>query len=280
MEVDMAGLFMGGEHVSEGRPGIKWARQGRRIAMAATVSGLLALAVVPTAAQAQIFGMFGWSLAPGQVQHMIASQGYRLAGPLYRNGRVYVADVVDDRGVRQRLIVDAFSGDVLQAFVTGRPADLFGGERSARVEPLDRGVLPPTDSQPVKPKPKARANISKRDTVRARPEPDVRAPSADLPPSEATKIPAPLQSNEPVKYEPPKASEPSKGEVAAPDKSRSSEPAVAEPSPVPVKTPEASAKQQAKAPVVNEMPVAPLDDAAATKKPNRSATDVPVAPLD
>ncbi len=273
----MADLFMGREHVLECRPGVTRPWHGRRIAMAATVSGLLALAVVPTPAQAQIFGMFGWSLGPGQVQHMIASQGFRLAGPLYRNGRVYVADVVDDRGVRERLIVDAFSGDVLQAFVIGRPTDLFGGERSARVEPLDRGPLAPMDAQPLRPKAKPRTSVTKKETVRARPEPDVRAPSADLPPSEATKIPAPLQSNEPaVKNEPPKISEPSKGEAAAPDKNRSAEPAIAEP----VKAPEASPKQQAKAPTVNEMPVAPLDDAAGTKKPNRSATDVPVAPLD
>jgi hypothetical protein len=279
MEVDMTDLFKGRGGVSEGRSGVKPLRCGHRIAVAASFSGFLALAAMPTTAQAQIFGMFGWSLPPGQVQHMIASQGFRLAGPLFRNGRVYVVDVVDDRGVRQRLIIDAFSGDVLQAFVTGRPADLLGGERSARVDPLDRGPLPPIETQPLRPKAKPRANMTKRETVRARPEPEVHAPAADLPPSEATKIPAPLQSTEPaVKNEPPRTSEPS--EANAPDRSRSTEPAVAEPSPAPVRTPEAAAKQQAKTPVVNEMPVAPLDDAAVAKKPNRSATDVPVAPLD
>jgi hypothetical protein len=275
----MTDLFKGCAPDSEGRPGLHRRQRGRRIAVAASFSGFLALAIAPSAAQAQIFGMFGWSLPPGQVQHMIASQGFRLAGPLFRNGRVYVADVVDDRGVRQRLIVDAFSGEVLQAFVTGRPADLLDGERSARVDPLDRGPLPPIETQPLKPKGKPRTSMTKRETVRARPEPEVHAPSADLPPSEATKIPAPLQSNEPaVKTEPPRTTEPS--EANAPDKSRSAEPAVAEPSPVPVRTPEIAPKQQAKAPIVNEMPVAPLDDAAAAKKPNRSATDVPVAPLD
>jgi len=274
----MTDLFKGREGVSDGRPGRQRARHGRRIILAAAVLGFFGSAAVPTVAQAQIFGMFGWSLPPGQVQHMIASQGFRLAGPLYRNGRVYVADVVDDRGVRQRLIVDAFSGDVLQAFVTGRPADILGGERSARVDPIERGPLPPIDTQLLKPKVKPRTSMTKRETVHARPEPEIRAPSADLPPSEATKIPAPLPTEPAVKNDPAKSSEPT--DATTSDKSRSAEPVTAEPSPAPVKTPEAAPKQQAKAPPVNEMPVAPLDDAASAKKANRSATDVPVAPLD
>jgi hypothetical protein len=216
MEVGMTGFNVRRELASEDRLQLKQLRRSG-FAVAATVTSFIALASVPTSAQAQIFGMFGWSMPPGQVMHMIRSQGFRLSGPFYRNGRVYVADVMDDRGVRQRLIVDAFSGEVLQAFVLGRPSETFGNERSARFEPLDRGpgpgaplpsapdagALQPSapqigapqniESLPLKPKAKMRTSVSKRETVRARPEPDARTPSSDLPPSEATKTPAPIQ---------------------------------------------------------------------------------------
>jgi hypothetical protein len=284
MEVDMTGFDAMREQASEGRLGLRQPRRQRQsgYARAAILSSFLALAVAPTSAQAQIFGMFGWSMPPGQVMHIIQSQGFRLAAPIYRNGRVYVADVMDEHGVRERLIVDAFSGDVLQTFVLGRPSETYDAERSAGAEPIDRGIpltgAPQTiESQPLKPKAKARTSVTRRETSRIRSEPEARTPASDLPPSEVTKAPLPIQPSEPAVKNEPMKNEPAE---ASPTKGKTEPASEASPAPAPKAMPvEASPKQQAKAPAVNEMPVAPLDDAAG-KKPNRSATDVPVAPLD
>jgi hypothetical protein len=256
-------------------------RSPRRKAWAAlALSSFIGVAAVPTVAQAQLFGLWGWSMRPGQVERIIQSQGFRLTGPIYRNGRVYVADVQDERGVHQRLIVDAYTGDVLQAFVTGPRRSDYDSESSARAEP-DRGVGTGTEGQPVKPKSKSRTTVTKREILKSRPAADARAPAPELPtPSEANKAPAvtpPSVRSEPTKTEPatadiaPQKSEPAKGEAVK------SEPTV----PVePSRAAEAQPKQTGKSGVATDMPVTPLDEGAGAKKPAHSPTDVPVAPLD
>ncbi|MCW6510209.1 hypothetical protein [Lichenifustis flavocetrariae] len=100
-----------------GQP-FEWLR--RCGAEALTLSGLvLAVLLTPGATRpaAAQFGWFGSSEAsPEDVQDTIASHGFRLIGPLYRNGRVYVADVVDRRQRRERLVIAAESGQIVQRF--------------------------------------------------------------------------------------------------------------------------------------------------------------------
>jgi hypothetical protein len=84
------------------------------------IAGLFALALIglggTTPARAQ-FSWFGPSEAsPQDVYDTIADNGFRLVGPLYRDGRVYVADVIDRRQRRERLIVSAESGQIVQRF--------------------------------------------------------------------------------------------------------------------------------------------------------------------
>ena len=93
------------------------------LAPVALALGLLAGSVsAPSPARAQFFGGWGgwdnggtWDgLAPGQVRRSIAGQGFRVLGPLRRNGNVYVADVADGRGRHERLIVAAADAQILQ----------------------------------------------------------------------------------------------------------------------------------------------------------------------
>jgi hypothetical protein len=252
-------------------------RSPRRKALAAlALSSFIGVAAVPQVAQAQLFGMWGWSMRPGQVERIIQSQGFRLTGPIYRNGRVYVADVLDERGVHQRLIVDAFTGDVLQAFVTGPRQSDYDNERNARAEPSDRGVGAGTEAQPVKPRSKSRTTVTKREILKSRPATDARAPAPELPtPSEASK-------SESIKTESPK-SEPATADIAPPKSEPARREAVKSEPVVPVepsRAAEAQPKQTSKSGVAADMPVTPLDEGASAKKPAHSPTDVPVAPLD
>ncbi|MGE3248543.1 MAG: hypothetical protein AB7J19_19655 [Beijerinckiaceae bacterium] len=84
-------------------------------------------------AQAQVF--FDWWSQPTivyergynemlgrrDIRRIVAAEGYAMRRPLRRNGRVYVADVENARGVPFRLIIDGFHGEVVQRFRHGGP---------------------------------------------------------------------------------------------------------------------------------------------------------------
>ncbi len=100
----------------------RWANRPRNLLAGTVLSvGLLAS---PIAAQAQVFGGWGgWDnggtfdgLGPQQVRRAISQRGFRVLAPLRRNGNVFVADVLDLRGRRERLIVAAADAQILQRF--------------------------------------------------------------------------------------------------------------------------------------------------------------------
>lgn len=121
----------------------------------------LSAAALPSAARAQFFGGWGgWDdgapfdgMAPRQVRRAIAERGFRVLSPLRRNGNVFVADVVDQRGQHERLIVAAADAQILQRFLIddGRqpgaaPRGADGGRGFAvRGSDDDRGLVPPVD---------------------------------------------------------------------------------------------------------------------------------------
>ena len=127
-------------------------RAKRPLRAVAVLAVGLAAAVLPGAAQAQFFGGWGgwdeggtWDgLAPQQVRRAIADRGFRVVAPLRRNGSVFVADVVDQRGRRERLIVAAADAQILQRFLVD---DGRGDSRgfAARGNDDERGLVPPAD---------------------------------------------------------------------------------------------------------------------------------------
>lgn len=79
----------------------------------ATLMGL----AFPQAASAQ-FGFFGQDgISAQDAYDTIAAHGFRLIGPLMRNSDVYIADVVDHRQRRERLIISRTSGQIVQRFL-------------------------------------------------------------------------------------------------------------------------------------------------------------------
>jgi hypothetical protein len=154
-------------------------------------------------AQAQFFGFGAGPFSdvetapPRMIERRLARQGYRLTRPLRLNGEVLLADTIDPDGRRMRLVVDAYSGSVLQRFVTSeaapeRYANRSGGYDEPRVIQgpnsgyLENGSLAPSNALPA-PKqlaPAARAPVE-APTAQSAParveQPNVSVSSADGP---------------------------------------------------------------------------------------------------
>ncbi|MFL5169701.1 MAG: hypothetical protein ACJ8CX_03400, partial [Microvirga sp.] len=116
----------------------------RRALLAA---GLLGAGLAP--ASAQWFGGFGGyaerPLPPTAIMRSLMQRGFIEIGRPRFDGAVYVVEGVNARGMRLRLVIDAFDGGVISRTRLDAPllppADV-GRERSARAAPL-RGELEP-----------------------------------------------------------------------------------------------------------------------------------------
>ena len=132
-------------------------RAKRALRAAAVLALGLAAAGAPGSAQAQFFGGWGgwdnggtWDgLAPQQVRRAITDRGFRVVAPLRRNGSVFVADVVDQHGRRERLIVAAADAQILQRFLVddgSRPLPRGTDDgRGIAMRGGDDGLIPPAD---------------------------------------------------------------------------------------------------------------------------------------
>lgn len=145
-------------------------RAGMRLLPVVALGLGLGLTALPQAAAAQGFGFWGgwgngggWDnggnggngdgLQPRQVRRSIADQGFRVISPMRRNGSVFVADVLDRRGRRERLIVAAADAQILQRFyLEESPAPGAAPPREAERQPsfasrffgdTDGGLTPP-----------------------------------------------------------------------------------------------------------------------------------------
>ena len=103
-------------------------RNSRRWTARSVFGALMIFAIAP-AVEAQWLPPLG-AAPPSEIAQRLRAQGFILAGPLYRRNSVYVVDVSAGPEGRERLIVDAWSGEILQRFVArgGRWRPEFGGE--------------------------------------------------------------------------------------------------------------------------------------------------------
>jgi hypothetical protein len=81
-------------------------------------AALVACAGLSTA-EAQWFLPVGAS-PPQEIAQRLLAKGYVLIGPLQRRDTVYLADVNAGSAGRERLVIDAWSGEILQRFVAHR----------------------------------------------------------------------------------------------------------------------------------------------------------------
>lgn len=109
----------------------------RRAAACALAISLVSLGA--TAASAQ---WFNWddALPPMRVERMIAASGYRLTGPVIRNGEVYLANVLGREDDRERLVIDARDGRLLRRFAAA-PRQRFAGADWSAAAPRSQGLF-------------------------------------------------------------------------------------------------------------------------------------------
>ena len=167
----------------------KWKGAAAALALASGISAFAA------PAQAQFFA--GWGsqrfqiedgLSPGEIRASLADQGYRLLGPLRRNGRVLLADVTDRRGRSLRLIVDPFEGEILQRFLKAEPRSARNVPEVAAVDPDD---VDPPDARAAKPRPHTIGKPAPKVAVRSLPEKPRMVMPRQTPPAATRPAPAP-----------------------------------------------------------------------------------------
>jgi hypothetical protein len=74
--------------------------------------------------------LFNWDhgLQPMQVERMIEASGYRLTAPVMRNGAVYLANVLGRQNDRERLVIDARDGRLLQRYSAAAARRSYGAD--------------------------------------------------------------------------------------------------------------------------------------------------------
>ena len=278
------------------------------------VVALAAFAAVP-AADAQWFPPVGAAPA-GEIVQRLNALGYVVILPLRRNQTIYLADVTagSEGRRRERLVIDAWSGEILQRFVLRRGSGRKGYAGDYVLEGGDFTSPPPLAPPPERDfreggfasqEPGLPAAPAPRSKVRPRPAATASRPAetspatAAAPPAQPSNPPggngssANPSASAPVAPTgaPPAATEPPKPDVGqsnAPPKAETSPPAsqpAQEAAPksqaAPASSP-AMAQTQTKTKPQSSSPTPPSPVPAAAAKPGDKSkvNDVPVNPLE
>ena len=250
-------------------------------ANAAALAAALLVALSSAPARAQFSGYWGWrspQAAPvpsEMIYGRLLARGFDVIGPLRRNGGVFLADVQDRSGRRERLVMDAYSGAVLQTFAYAPPR-LAPAEPNAREYapgpsyaryPRDSlppnyippGMIPEPGAEPLPPR-ESKAKRPARKVARREVTPKHAPPPSEAAPSDATREPGTSDAGAPPR-------------TAAHEESR------------PARSPSDAASQNAQEAAVGSTPSASKPAAAAipASKPASGpgfAHGVPINPLD
>jgi hypothetical protein len=214
-------------------------------------AGLLGAGLAP--ASAQWFGGVGGyaegPLPPTAIMRSLMQRGFIEIGRPRFDGAVYVVDGVNARGMRLRLVIDAFDGGVISRTRLDAPllppADV-GRERSARAAPL-RGELEPDFDDDLAPRGRAPGQDFGRERI----------DRGDLPP--------PPGARRAERIEPPLAEPPRRREAKKPDPA-GRQPATALPGKAKAATEPQAVPPAPTAPVEAAKP-APPPPAAAARRP-------------
>ena len=259
---------------------------------ALVAAGLLGAGLAP--ASAQWFGGFGGyaegPLPPTAIMRSLMQRGFIEIGRPRFDGAVYVVDGVNARGMRLRLVIDAFDGGVISRTRLDAPllppADV-GRDRSARAAPL-RGELEPDFDEDIAPRGRAPGQDFGRERIERgdlplppgarraeRIEPPLAGPPGAEPPRPVPPNVRPAEPRPSVGAEPPRRREAKKPDPAARQPATGKAKAATEPQAVPPApaAPVEAAKPAPSAPTAAAPPVnAPAPDAqpvgpAASEKP-------------
>jgi hypothetical protein len=113
----------------------------------AAFAAVLMFASVP-AVKAQWFPPIG-AAPPAEIAQRLRAEGYAAIGPLIRRDTVYLADVHGPAG-RERLVIDAWSGEILQRFVARDRYRRPGSAAPYVVEGGEFSMPPPLGPPPAR----------------------------------------------------------------------------------------------------------------------------------
>jgi len=247
-------------------------KQRRSLTPRLALAGLAAL-IMGSAAQAQFLPPVG-AAPPREIVERLRANGYYLVGPLRRRDTVYLADVAGADGGRERLVIDAWSGEILQRFVA-RPPGWRPGFRGGYV--LQGGEFygppplgpPPRQDFLASPRYVYGEPLEERERAPTRPRSHPRAKPKQRPAAAALTRPS-----EPAQAQPanpanaaPQATAPA---AAAKEQAKPGPSAAPAPPPVPAEAAKAAPPASSSAAAV------PPAKASQKAKPN----DVPVNPLE
>ncbi|HME85639.1 MAG TPA: hypothetical protein VKG91_14095 [Roseiarcus sp.] len=258
----------------------------RALALRGAFGAAAAFSVV-AAADAQWFPPLG-AAPPGEIVERLQAEGYVLIQPLRRNGTVYLADVRAGSGGHERLVLDAWSGEILQRFVA-RPRIGRSGSETFFVEGGEFSSPPPLGPPPARdffayggapdaqtpPGPVGRPEPGPRSKVRRpgafghkAPEP---TPQYATPPAAQTAKPQDgggtgNAGSATATGAPPAATEPARPAAQPPSGSPAPSPAMAE--------------TQPKAAPPSSRPSAPVPQPAGQRGDKSKVNDIPVNPLE
>lgn len=245
-------------------------KQRRSLTPRLALAGLAAL-IIGSAAQAQFLPPVG-AAPPREIVERLRANGYYLVGPLRRRDTVYLADVAGADGGRERLVIDAWSGEILQRFVA-RPPGWRPGFRGGYV--LQGGEFygppplgpPPRQDFLASPRYVYGEPLEERAPTRSRSHP--RAKPKQRPAAAALTRPS-----EPAQAQP--ANPANAAPQAAAPAEAAKEPSKPEPSAAPAPAPVAAEAAKAAPPASSSAAAVPPAKASQKAKPN----DVPVNPLE
>jgi len=276
-----------------------FSRRLRQLATRAALMAGAAFALVPSAdAQWLPFA----PAPPREIAQRLQAEGYVLVGPLRRRDTVYLADVAGGPFGRERLVIDAWSGEILQRFAERRGGFVPEGGEFSGPPPL--GPPPPQDfregnygygpggpggfepppGRPPRAKPRSRSTATARKEVK----PTTPAEQHVAPLNAGTGSPAAGPSEAPAAAPAPAATAaPATGASPPPANPGASGPAQPEPSPnaaaEPAKEaqPKLDAGPSAPAEAKQARPPSPAPASSAAEKPSeKKVNDLPVNPLD
>jgi hypothetical protein len=273
-------------------------RRLRQLVARGAFAAATASALVPSVdAQWLPFG----AAPPGEIVQRLRAEGFVLIRPLERRDTVYLADVAGGPAGHERLVIDAWSGEILQRFVARRGGLVPEGGEFSEPPPLgpppardfregnygngSEGPLPPRDfregnygNRPEGPpsgyeaQPRARAKSRPAATARKGVEPRQMTPAAQ--PAEPQNAGTGSPSGTPAAAAPSAATPPTAATpAAAPAHPNPAEPAKAGTSPTNASSEPKENRERPAAAASSNPPTSAW-------KPEKKVNDVPVNPLE
>ena len=143
-----------------------------RVLVGATCAAAVTILLAPAAQAQGLFSLF--EPQPQRIERQLEGAGYELRRPVMRRGDVYVADVVDETGRPERLVIDARTARIVERFpgvASHWREDRYGDWRDRDAEDAWSAAPRPLQGMALRPRDDAWLNGDDEDAPVLRPKP-------------------------------------------------------------------------------------------------------------